>query len=65
MRTHFFCLASFTRPASVEEHVRAGLIAVAMQVLNAVPAVCAAPPGFATMADLPLIRSYTGFGDQL
>ncbi|AKK27632.1 dihydrodipicolinate reductase [Mycobacterium sp. EPa45] len=65
MRTHFFCLASFTRPASVEEHVRAGLIAVAMQVLNAVPAVCAAPPGFATMADLPLIRSYTGFGDRL
>lgn len=65
MRTHFFCLASFTRPASVEEHVRAGLVAVAMQVLNAVPAVCAAPPGFATMADLPLIRSYTGFGDSI
>ena len=65
MRTHFFCLASFTRPASIEEHVRAGLIAVAMQVLNAVPAVCAAPRGFATMADLPLIRSYTGFGDAI
>ncbi len=65
MRTHFFCLASFTRPASVEEHVRAGLIAVAMQVLNAVPAVCAAPPGFATIADLPLIRSYIGFGDAI
>lgn len=65
MRTHFFCLASFTRAASVEEHVRAGLIAVAMQVVNAVPAVCAAPAGFATMADLPLIRSHTGFGDAL
>lgn len=63
MRTHFFCLASFSRPASIEEHVRAGLVAVALQVLNAVPAVCAAAPGFATMADLPLIRSYTGFGD--
>lgn len=62
MRTHFFCLASFSRPASVAEHTRAGLIAVAMQVLNAVPAVCAAPAGFATMADLPLIRSFTGFG---
>ncbi len=63
MRTHFFCLASFSRPASVAEHVRAGLVAVAMQVVNAIPAVCAAPTGFATMADLPLIRSHVGFGD--
>ncbi len=63
MRVHFFCLASYSRPASVEEHVRAGLVAVAMQVVNAIPAICAAPAGFATMADLPLIRSYTGFGD--
>ncbi|GAB3223584.1 NAD(P)H-dependent amine dehydrogenase family protein [Mycolicibacterium hippocampi] len=63
MRTHFLCLASYSRAASVEEHVRAGLIAVAMQVLNAVPAICSAPAGFATIADLPLIRSYTGFGD--
>jgi len=65
MRVHFFCLASYSRPASIEEHVRAGLIAVAMQVVNAIPAICAAPPGFATMADLPLIRSYTGFGDGI
>ncbi|MBX7453901.1 dihydrodipicolinate reductase [Mycolicibacterium sp. 3033] len=64
MRTHFFCLASFSRPASVAEHVRAGLVAVAMQVVNAIPAVCAAPAGFATMSDLPLIRSYGGFGDR-
>jgi hypothetical protein len=63
MQTHFFPLASFTREASIEEHVRAGLITVAMQVVNAIPAVCAAPAGFATMADLPLIRSYTGFGN--
>ncbi|MFV1366212.1 MULTISPECIES: NAD(P)H-dependent amine dehydrogenase family protein [Mycolicibacterium] len=63
MQTHFFCLASFSRPASIEEHVRSGLVAVALQVVNAVPAVCAAPPGFATMADLPLISSYTGFGN--
>jgi hypothetical protein len=34
-----------------------------MQVLNAVPAICAAPPGFATMASLPLIRSHTGFNN--
>jgi hypothetical protein len=32
-----------------------------MQVLNAVTAVCQAPPGFATSATLPLIRSQTGF----
>ena len=65
MRTHFFPLASFSHEASIEEHVRAGLITVAMQVVNAsaIPAVCAAPAGFATMADLPLIRSYTGFGN--
>ena len=38
---------------------------MAMQVVNAIPAICAAPPGFATMADLPLIRSHTGFGDRV
>ena len=63
MQTHFFPLASFSREATIEEHVKAGLITVAMQVVNAIPAVVAAPSGFATMADLPLIRSYTGFGN--
>lgn len=62
MRAHFFALASFSRAADMAEHVRAASVATAMQVLNAVPAICAAPPGFATMADLPLIRSHTGFG---
>jgi hypothetical protein len=62
MRTHFFSLASFTRPASIEEHVRSANVATAMQVLNAVPAVCEATPGFATTATLPLVRSGTGFG---
>jgi hypothetical protein len=62
MRTHFISLASFTRPASMEEHVRSANVATAMQVLNAVPAVCEAPPGFATTATLPLVRSVTGFG---
>jgi hypothetical protein len=64
MRTHFLCLASFTRAASMEEHVRSANVATAMQVLNAVPAVCDAPPGFATTGSLPLIRSHTGFGRQ-
>jgi 2,4-diaminopentanoate dehydrogenase len=63
MRTHFFALASFTRAASMDEHVRSASVATAMQVLNAVPAVCAAPEGFATMASLPLIHSHTGFGN--
>ncbi len=62
MRTHFISLASFTRPASMEEHVRSANVATAMQVLNAVPAVCEAAPGFATTAVLPLVRSHTGFG---
>jgi 2,4-diaminopentanoate dehydrogenase len=61
MQVHFISLASFSRPAGIEEHVRAASVATAMQVLNAVPAVCEAEPGFATMATLPLIRSYTGF----
>lgn len=62
MRTHFFSLASFARDATMEEHVRSANVATAMQVLNAVPAICAAPAGFATMATLPLIRSQIGFG---
>lgn len=65
MRAHFFCLASFSRAASIEEHVRSASVATAMQVLNAVPAVCAAPAGFATMADLPLVRTHTGFGNAV
>lgn len=63
MRAHFFSLASFTRAASMEEHVRSASVATAMQVLNAVPALCEAPAGFATSASLPLIRSHTGFGN--
>ena len=63
MRTHFLSLASFTHPASIEEHVRSANVATAMQVLNAVPAVCEAAPGFATTASLPLVRSVTGFGN--
>ena len=61
MRAHFMSLASFRRRASLAEHVRSANVATAMQVLNAVPAVCDAPPGFATSATLPLIRSGAGF----
>jgi hypothetical protein len=61
MQAHFVALASFTRAASMEEHVRSASVATGMQVLNAVAAVCEAPPGFATSATLPLIRSHAGF----
>lgn len=60
MRTHFLVMAG-DPGASMVQHVTASNVATAMQILNAVPAVCAAPTGFATMADLPLIRSGAGF----
>ncbi|MEV3902027.1 dihydrodipicolinate reductase [Mycobacterium sp. NPDC050551] len=63
MRTHFISLASFSRTATMAEHVNAANIATGMQILNAVPAVCEAPTGFATTATLPLIRSARGFGN--
>lgn len=62
MQAHFVSLASFTRDATMAEHVNSANVATGMQVLNAVPAVCAAAPGFATIADLPPVRSLIGFG---
>jgi hypothetical protein len=62
MQVHFISLASFERRASMAEHVAAANIATAMQAVNAITAVCAAPPGFATAATLPPIRSARGFG---
>ncbi|BBZ01157.1 hypothetical protein MCHIJ_05940 [Mycolicibacterium chitae] len=47
-------LASFTRDVPMSEHVRSASIATAMQAVNVIPAVCAAPAGFATMGKLPL-----------
>jgi 4-hydroxy-tetrahydrodipicolinate reductase len=32
-----------------------GLIACSMRVVNAIPAVCAAPPGLLSTLDLPLV----------
>lgn len=63
MQAHFMSLASFEREASMLEHVNSANVATAMQVVNAVPAVCAAAPGFATIADLPAVRSLIGFGN--
>ena len=61
MRIHFISLASFERHAAIEDHVRAASVATAMQAVNAISAVCAAPSGFVTMADTPLIRNTTAF----
>lgn len=61
MQAHVITLASFERVASMAEHVHAASVATARQVVNAVPHVHAASPGFATVADLPLVRSAQGF----
>jgi 4-hydroxy-tetrahydrodipicolinate reductase len=37
------------------DHNTGGLLATAMRLLNAVPAVCAAPPGLLVPSDLPLV----------
>ncbi|MDF2825872.1 MAG: dihydrodipicolinate reductase [Mycobacterium sp.] len=54
LQAHVVTLASFRRDLPMAEHVHAASVATAMQAVNAVPAVCAAPAGFVTMADLPL-----------
>ena len=64
IRTHLLTLMSYERDLPIAEHVRAASIATGMQAVNAIPAVCAAPPGIATMADLPLVRSGFGFGNS-
>jgi hypothetical protein len=61
VQAHLMTLASASEPRSLEEHVRAASAATAMQVVNAIPSIHAAPPGFATAADLPLPRSLKGF----
>ncbi|HYJ57442.1 MAG TPA: hypothetical protein VEX40_18400 [Mycobacterium sp.] len=61
MRAHFYSLASFTRAASVEEHVRSASVATAMQVLNGVPAICETSTGFVTTASLSLIYNQRAF----
>ena len=61
-KVHFLNLASFTRDVPFPEHVRSASVATAMHAVNAIPAVCAAKPGIATMADLPIVHSVIGFG---
>ncbi len=59
---HFVSLASFARrDASIDEHIHAADIATAMHAVNAVPAVCEAPPGIRSALDLPVTRAGIGF----
>ncbi|WP_343601530.1 diacylglycerol kinase [Mycobacterium sp.] len=44
------------------DHNHAGLVATAMRVVNAIPAVVAAPPGIRTTLDLPLVTGRGLFG---
>ena len=62
MRAHLLSLASYERDLPIAEHVRAASVATAMQAVNTIPALCDAPAGIRTMADLPLVRSGVGFG---
>ncbi len=39
------------------EHTTGGVIATAMRVINAIPAVCEAPPGMVSTLDLPLVTA--------
>jgi 4-hydroxy-tetrahydrodipicolinate reductase len=39
------------------DHNTGGLVATAMRLLNAIPAVCAAPPGLLSALDLPLVTA--------
>lgn len=62
VHAHLLTMASLSKPTAMEDHVRAASVATAMQVVNAVPLVHAAPAGFATAADLPVVKSLRGFG---
>lgn len=45
----------FTLEGAAGDHNDAGLLTTAMRCLNAIPAVCDAPPGLLSVLDLPLI----------
>ena len=52
------CVAYFATGDLIGEdgdHNTGGILATGMRVLNAVPAVCPAPPGFLSALDLPLV----------
>jgi 4-hydroxy-tetrahydrodipicolinate reductase len=44
------------------DHNTAGILGTAMRVVNAIPAVCAAPPGVVSVLDLPIFTARAGSG---
>ena len=46
----------------IGDHNHAGLVATAMRVVNAIPAVVAAAPGIRTTLDLPLVTGKGLYG---
>ncbi|MET0704007.1 MAG: dihydrodipicolinate reductase [Mycobacterium sp.] len=58
VQAHVVTLASFVRDVPIADHVQSASVATAMQAVNAVPAVCAAAPGFVTMADIPFVWNH-------
>jgi len=62
MKMHFLSMASFgRRTATIAEHVQSANIATAMHAVNAIPALCAAAPGWRSGAELGLVHSGIGF----
>jgi hypothetical protein len=62
VQAHVVTLASFVRDVPLKDHVQSASVATAMQAVNAVPAVCAAAPGFVTMADIPFVWNRAAAG---
>jgi hypothetical protein len=62
VQAHVVTLASFVRDVPLREHVQSASVATAMQAVNAIPAVCAAAPGFVTMADIPFVWNRAAAG---
>jgi 2,4-diaminopentanoate dehydrogenase len=62
VQAHVVTLASFVRDVPLREHVQSASVATAMQAVNAVAAVCAAAPGFVTMADIPFVWNRAAAG---
>lgn len=61
IKTHFISLASFGRKdVPIEEHVHSADIATAMQAVNTIPALCAAPAGIRGSHEL--MPAYSGIG---
>jgi 2,4-diaminopentanoate dehydrogenase len=51
-------------PAKPEELSYDGMVMTAMRIVNAIPYVCAAPPGIATFLDLPLTTPSSAFRSE-